>query len=318
MHALTVDLEEYFHVSNFEGRIARGRWDALPSRVQEPTARLLDLFDAHGATATFFALGWIAERQPRLLREIAARGHEIACHGHAHELVYELGPERFRADLRRARAAIEDAVGATPLGYRAPSYSITQRSLWALPILAEEGFLYDSSIFPVRHPRYGIPGFPPGLVAIQLGGGTAILELPPTTASIGGMQLPVAGGAYLRLLPMSVFRWGFRRAARQRPPAVLIVHPWELDADQPRLRVPWSVGVRHYRNLDRTEERLAELLRGMEFDSMLRVLERAAAAGGIPARPLGDLVAESESDSDAVAAAAPAPVAPMARAEEAR
>lgn len=290
MHALSVDLEEYFHVSNFEGRIARSRWDSLPSRLQEPTARLLDLFDACDAKATFFALGWVAERQPRLLREIAARGHEIACHGHVHELVYEIGPEAFRADLRRARAAIEDAVGATPLGYRAPSYSITRRSLWALSILADEGFLYDSSIFPVRHPRYGIPGFPPGLCRIDVGGGAAILELPPTTASLGGVQLPFAGGAYLRLLPMAVFRWGFRRAARATPPAVLVVHPWELDVDQPRLRVPWTVGVRHYHNLDRTEERLAALLRGMPFDAVVRVIGRAAAAGGIPVRRLGELV----------------------------
>lgn len=309
MHALCVDLEEYFHVSNFEGRIARSRWDALPSRVQEPTARLLDLFDEHGVRATFFALGWVAERQPRLVREIAERGHEIACHGYAHELVYELGPERFRSDLRRARAAIEDAVGASPLGYRAPSYSITLRSLWALPILAEEGFAYDSSIFPVHHPRYGIPGFPPGLVLLDLGGGAALLELPLTTAAIGAARMPVAGGAYLRLLPAPLFRWGFRRAAHRTPPAVLVVHPWELDAEQPRLRVPWSVGVRHYHNLERTEERLAALLRELPFGRVADVLEHAVASGGIPERRLADLVPSLP----------PAPLsAPIAQPEEAR
>ena len=173
LNALSVDLEEYFQVSNFTGLIERSRWDALPSRVADATRRLLDAIDATGNRATFFVLGWVAERHPELVREIAARGHEIACHGYGHELVYELGPERFRADLRRARAAIEQATGsagATATGR--PSYSITEASLWALRILVEEGFRYDSSIFPIRHHRYGIPGFARRPVRIELGDGS--------------------------------------------------------------------------------------------------------------------------------------------------
>lgn len=289
MHALSVDLEEYFHVSNFAGLIDQSRWDALPSRVDAPTERLLDLFDERGVVATFFALGWVAARRPRLLREIADRGHEIASHGFSHELVYDLDPARFREDVRNARSAIEDAIGVSPRGYRAPSYSITLRSLWALRILAEEGFLYDSSIFPTRHPRYGIPGFEGGLVVLELGDGLEIVELPLTIASVAGLALPVTGGAYLRLLPDALFRWGFRRAARQRPPAVLCVHPWELDVEQPRMRVSWSVGVRHYRNLEHTEARLRALLDELRFDAISPVIARASAAGAIPRRSLESL-----------------------------
>src|SRR5215510_2293059 len=156
LHALSVDLEEHFQVANFDGLIERSRWDDEPSRVGDSARRLLDAFDQHRSRATFFVLGWVAERRPALVREIAARGHEIACHGYGHELVYEIGPERFRDDVRRARAAIEQATGAGVIGYRAPSYSITEASLWALQILVEEGFRYDSSIFPIRHHRYGI------------------------------------------------------------------------------------------------------------------------------------------------------------------
>jgi len=296
VHALSVDLEEYFHVSNFADLIDPGRWDALPSRVEAPTERLLDLFDERGVSATFFALGWVAARQPRLLRSIADRGHEIASHGFAHELVYDLGPARFREDIRSARSAIEDAIGVSPRGYRAPSYSITRRSLWALRILAEEGFRYDSSIFPTHHPRYGIPGFQNGLVTLDLGDGLEIVELPLTIARVGGLALPVTGGAYLRLLPDALFRWGFRRAARQRPPAVLCVHPWELDFEQPRLRVSWSVGLRHYRNLEHTEARLGALLEQLHFGAIASVIEIAAAAGAIPRRRLDSLLpTESQS-----------------------
>ena len=183
--ALTVDVEEYFQVSNFDSIIDRDDWGALPSRVVAATRRLLDLFDAHGHHATFFVLGWVAERHGDLVREIEARGHELACHGFGHELLYEIGPERFRSDLRRARAAIEDAAGVAVRGYRAPSYSITDRSGWALRILVEEGFAYDSSIFPIRHPRYGIPGFARGPVRLALGGGASIVEFPLTTARLG-------------------------------------------------------------------------------------------------------------------------------------
>jgi len=282
LNAFSVDLEEYFHVSNFASLIERSRWDALPSRVKDSTRRLLDAIDATRNRATFFVLGWIAERHPALVREIAARGHEIACHGYGHELVYELGPERFRADLRRARAAIEQATGTVVNGYRAPSYSITEASLWALQILVEEGFRYDSSIFPIRHHRYGIPGFARRPVRIRLGGGAAIREFPLTTLAAGPWSLPLAGGAYLRFLPPSVFSWGLGRLVAAGEPTVLCVHPWEIDPEQPRQASSWLVRVNHYHNLHRTEARVRQLLERFRFVPLGEVLDQLEAQGRLP------------------------------------
>jgi polysaccharide deacetylase family protein (PEP-CTERM system associated) len=286
--ALTVDVEEYFQVSNFARLIDRASWDAMPSRVEGATLRLLDAFEARGQRATFFVLGWVAERRPQLVREIARRGHEIACHGYGHELVYEIGPAAFRADLRRARAAIEDAAGRSPCGYRAPSYSVTRESLWALEILAEEGFGYDSSIFPIRHPRYGIPGFPRQPLRLRLPGGLSLREFPLTTLALGPLTLPLAGGAYLRFLPPALFRWGWRRLARSGAPAVLYLHPWEVDPAQPRQAASWRVRVNHYHNLHRTEGRLERLLEGFCFAPMGDVLDELARAGQLPDLALGE------------------------------
>jgi polysaccharide deacetylase family protein (PEP-CTERM system associated) len=278
-NALSVDLEEYFQVSNFDKVIDRAQWDVLPSRVIESAHRLLDLFDQTESRATFFALGWVAERNPKLLREIVDRGHEIACHGYGHELVYQIGPERFRNDLRRARTAIEDATGCAVRGYRAPSYSITAASLWALPILLEEGFDFDSSIFPVRHPRYGIPEFSRWPVRLEFGDGGSIREFPLTTLSLGPYNLPLAGGAYLRFLPPALFRWGFGRLEAADRPTVLYVHPWEIDAEQPRQPVSRRVRVNHYHNLDATEARLRGLLERFEFNALGDVLDRLESSG---------------------------------------
>ena len=286
LHALSVDLEEHFQVANFDDLIERARWDDEPSRVDDSARRLLDAFEQHRRHATFFVLGWVAERRPALVREIAARGHEIACHGYGHELVYEIGPERFREDLKRARKAIEDAVGARALGYRAPSFSITARSLWALDILAEEGFAYDSSIFPVRHYRYGIPDFDQRPVELRLPSGLSIREFPLTTLDVGPVRLPLAGGAYLRFLPPAVFRWGLQRLADAREPSVLYLHPWEIDAEQPRLPTGWRVRVNHYHNLHRTLGRVRALLDRYAFEPVGRVLDRLAEAGRLPAREL--------------------------------
>lgn len=208
LNALSVDLEEYFQVSNFDGVIRRDTWAKLPSRVGQSTERLLETFEATGSRATFFVLGWVAERQPALVREIASHGHEIACHGYGHQLVTELGPEGFREDLKRARGVIADATGTEPRGYRAPSFSITERSLWALDILASEGFEYDSSIFPIHHHRYGIPDFSRLPVRIDLADGRSIREFPMTTINAGPLKLPLAGGAYLRFFPPFLFKWG--------------------------------------------------------------------------------------------------------------
>jgi polysaccharide deacetylase family protein (PEP-CTERM system associated) len=281
-NALSVDLEEYFQVSNFDQCIERKSWDDQPSRVGDATARLLDAFEATGNTATFFVLGWIAERHGALLRQIAERGHEIACHGYGHQLVYDLGPEAFREDLRRARRAIEDASGVEVSGYRAPSYSITERSLWALPILVEEGFRYDSSIFPIRHHRYGIPGFARRPVRVDLAGGSSIREFPLSTLRVGPLTLPVAGGAYLRFLPAALFRWAYGRLVAAGHPTVLYTHPWEIDPGQPRQDVGLKVRVNHYFNLSRTEGRLRRLLERFRFASLREVLGGLEAAGRLP------------------------------------
>jgi polysaccharide deacetylase family protein (PEP-CTERM system associated) len=289
-HALTVDLEEYFQVSNFERVIDRNDWPSLPSRVEASTQRLLELFDRSGARATFFTLGWIAERKPGLLREIVRRGHELACHGHEHELVYAIGPERFEADVARARRAIEDATGAAVRGYRAPSYSITRRSLWALDILAGQGFDFDSSIFPIRHPRYGIPEFARQPLRLELESGASIREFPLTTWELGPLKLPLAGGAYLRFLPAALFRLGVSQLARADRPTVLYVHPWELDPEQPRQDVSWPVRVNHYHNLGRTEARLARLLASHRFRPMSQVLDELEAQGRLRSTPLAEAV----------------------------
>jgi polysaccharide deacetylase family protein (PEP-CTERM system associated) len=283
LNALSVDLEEYFQVSNFERVIDRDTWPALPSRVVASTQALLKTFEETQNKATFFVLGWVAEREPALVREIAERGHEIACHGYGHQLVYEIGPERFREDLRRACGAIEGAVGIRPRGYRAPSYSITDRSLWALDILAEEGFEYDSSIFPIRHHRYGIPGFSRVPVRIRLESGRSIREFPMTTLEAGPLKVPLAGGAYLRFFPPVLFRWGFRRLISAGDPIVLYVHPWEIDPDQPRQKVGWKAQVNHYYNLGRTERRLMGLLREFRFRPLEAVLAELESGSGLPA-----------------------------------
>jgi polysaccharide deacetylase family protein (PEP-CTERM system associated) len=288
LNALSVDLEEYFQVSNFAKLLERSRWEALPSRVRDSTRRLLDVASATGNRATFFVLGWVAERHPDLVREIAAHGHEIACHGYGHELVYDLGPERFRADLRRARAAIEQATGQSVRGYRAPSYSITERSLWALDVLVEEGFEYDSSIFPIRHHRYGIPSFARRPLVLRLPGGLSIREFPLTTLDVGPVRVPLAGGAYLRFFPPALFRWGFRRLEGAGEPGMLYLHPWEIDPEQPRLETGWRVRLNHYHNLGRTEERVRALLERCRFAPTGEVLERLAAAGRLPERELAD------------------------------
>ena len=284
-NALSVDLEEYFHVANFDQVIERSRWDEQPSRVEDQVHRLLDLFDETRSRATFFVLGWVAERRPELIREVADRGHEIACHGYGHQIVYQIGPERFRDDLKRAREAIEGAIGLPVVGYRAPSFSITARSLWALEILAEEGFRFDSSIFPVRHYRYGIPEFEREPVRLELPNGHSIHEFPLTTLRLGRFTLPIAGGGYLRLMPAWLFRWAFSRLASRGRPTVLYTHPWEIDAEQPRQDVPWWVRINHYANLGRTESRLRALLEKYPSAPMGEVLAELEGEGALPSLP---------------------------------
>jgi polysaccharide deacetylase family protein (PEP-CTERM system associated) len=276
VNILTFDIEDYFQVSAFDGVLPRSSWDSCESRVCESTDRLLQILSDGDVKATCFVLGWVAERFPDLVRRIAAEGHEIASHGSAHRLVYEMTPEEFREDIRRSKQVLE-AVGAGPvLGYRAPSYSVVERSLWALDVLIEEGFLYDASIFPIHHDRYGIPSAPRHPYRVSRAAGS-IWEVPPSTVRCLGANLPVAGGGYFRLLPYGWTRWGIQHlnVAEERP-AVFYLHPWELDPGQPRLPVGHLTRWRHYRNLARTESRLQRLLHDFKFGRVTDVLGAAS------------------------------------------
>jgi len=276
VNAMTIDVEDYFQVSAFDAVVSRDEWDTLPSRVVGNTQRLLRLFDEFGVKATFFVLGWVADRCPGLVQEIAAAGHEMASHGYGHRLVYDQTPAAFREDVRRAKHTIEDLSGRPVRGYRAPSYSITRRSLWALDILVEEGYGYDASIFPIRHDRYGIPDAPRHAYALSRDAGR-LTETPPSTVRIGFVNLPVAGGGYFRLLPYQWTRWGIGRINRvEGKPAVFYLHPWEIDPQQPRLQARALSRFRHYRNLDRTEGRLRRLLQDFRFGPLASLVERVA------------------------------------------
>lgn len=272
VNALTVDVEDYYQVEAFANVVRREDWTRWQPRVERNTHRLLDLFARHNVQSTFFVLGWVAERHPRLVQEISAAGHEIACHSYQHQLISTQTHREFRADVRRAKRLLEDITGEEVTGYRAPTYSITQRTLWALDVLIEEGFRYDSSIFPIRHDRYGIPGAERHLHVIQRPTGE-IMEFPPSTVCFAGMNLPVAGGGYFRLIPYPFFRWGLRRVNRsEKQPAIFMVHAWEVDPEQPivagtRLNI-W----RHRKNLHHTESRLGRLLRDFRFAPVREVL----------------------------------------------
>jgi polysaccharide deacetylase family protein (PEP-CTERM system associated) len=268
VNAMTVDVEDYFQVSAFDTVVPRRSWDTMESRVVRNTERLLGMFDEHRVRATFFVLGWVAERYPELLRTIAGCGHEIASHGYGHGLVYEQSAEAFREDIRRSKATIEAACAVAVRGYRAPSFSITMRSLWALDILIEEGFEYDASIFPIHHDRYGIPSSPRHPYRIERGAGS-LVEAPGSTTSWGPFNMPVAGGGYFRILPYAWTKWGMRRINhRDARPAIFYIHPWEIDPGQPRMAAGRMSRFRHYRNLDRTEGRLRRLLADFRFDTL--------------------------------------------------
>jgi polysaccharide deacetylase family protein (PEP-CTERM system associated) len=272
VNAMTVDVEDYFHVSVFDGLVPRDTWDALESRVCRTTERLRGILHDAGVTGTFFVLGWVAERFPALVARIAAQGHEVASHGYAHRLVYDQTPAAFREDVRRAKGMLESAAGSRVDGFRAPSYSITPQTLWALDVLIEEGYRYDASIFPIRHDRYGIPLSPrhPYLLPRECG---SLVEAPASTVRLGPLNLPVAGGGYFRLLPYAWTRWGIARInTLERRPAIFYLHPWEVDPEQPRLQAGWLGRLRHYRNLDKTEARLRRLLADFRFGSLKQIL----------------------------------------------
>ncbi len=283
VHGLSVDVEDYYHVEAFADRITPDQWPGFASRVGESVRRVLDLLAGFDVRATFFILGYVAEREPEVVRRIQDARHEVACHSFNHRCIFRMTPEEFRADTQRGRKAIEDAGGRRVEGYRAPTFSIVRPSLWALEVLAEEGFFYDSSVFPVHHDVYGIPEAPRFLYNWELGTGRSIYELPPMTARLWGRNWPVAGGGYLRILPMWYTRWGVERVRREGNSSVMYFHPWELDPEQPRLAGSWKSRLRHYRNLGEMEGRLRQLLRCARFVPLQDVLRAQLSIGAPPA-----------------------------------
>jgi polysaccharide deacetylase family protein (PEP-CTERM system associated) len=271
-NAMTVDVEEYFQVAAFERQVQRGDWERFPARVAGNTSRVLDLFAEHDVRATFFVLGWIAERYPELIQRMVRDGHEVASHGYDHTRATELDREAFRQDVVRTKGILEDATGRPVRGYRAPSYSIGERNLWALDVLHESGHVYSSSIYPIRHDLYGMPGAPRFAFRPRV---DSILELPVTTVEVAGRKLPAGGGGYFRLLPYSAYCWALRRVnSRDRQPGIFYFHPWEVDPKQPRMAgASLRSRFRHYVNLDTMESRLRRLVSEFEWGRMDEVFD---------------------------------------------
>ncbi len=263
-HCLTVDVEEHFQVSAFDSPMRRRHWDSFESRVERNTYKVLELLAKNETRATFFVLGWIAERHPGLIRDIAAAGHEVASHGYGHEMVTAQTPITFREDVRKAKSIIEDVGGTSVLGYRAPSFSISRETQWALAILVEEGYVYDSSIFPIWRNWCGWPAASPWVCQLTTVSGS-LWEIPLTTVNLAGKRIPIAGGGYLRLYPFWLLRRWIRQVVHAGQPLVMYVHPWELDPDQPRMNGPLLSRFRHYVNLHKTEHRLNCLVAEYRF-----------------------------------------------------
>lgn len=273
VNAFSVDVEDWFQVSDFEEQVRLEDWDRYESRVVANTRRVLRILGEFGVKGTFFILTWNAERHPNLIEEIAADGHEIATHGYAHRLVYEQGKDLYRRDLERSQEILRRIVGSHARGYRAPSFSVTAKSMWALDVMLESGIEYDSSIFPVRDSLYGVPGALRFPFVIHAQGQRRLIEFPMTTARVGKRNLPLGGGAYLRLLPYRYMRWGMRRVNREGQSAIVYLHPWEIDPGQPRLRSRGKRGVStHYLNLHAMEDKLRRLLSDFRFAPVRDVL----------------------------------------------
>lgn len=275
LNAMTVDVEDYYQVSGFESRIAFESWPRYESRVVGNTWRILELFHFYRVKATFFVLGWIAENYPQVVLAIRQEGHEIASHGYRHRLLYNMNPKEFREDTERAKGILEDLCGCRVVGYRAASYSIVEKTLWALDILTDLGFQYDSSIFPIYHDRYGIPGADRFPFYYSVSEDRKILEFPLSTVKIYGRNVPVAGGGYLRLLPYRFIRWGIRQInEKEGQSAIIYLHPWEIDPGQPKVRGSWPSRFRHYINLDKTESRLKRLLGEFRFGTLQMLMQQ--------------------------------------------
>lgn len=281
-HALSFDVEEYFQVANLRSHFSRESWDGVPSRLSIGMDAILSALDRHGARATFFYLGWIAERHPAMVRRCLDAGHEIASHGYEHTFLWDLStPEALDADLARTEAALTAAGAPRPIGFRASTFTLTRRTWWAFEVLARRGYRYDSSIHPVRHPVYGVPDFEPYISRVTTPVGT-IVEFPVSTYPVLGRNVPVGGGGYFRLLPVAVTSAALRGLERRGRSASFYLHPWEFDPEQPRCPAKWHQSFRHYLNLGRTLPRLEHLLGRFRFTTMRDVLERDGALETAP------------------------------------
>lgn len=270
---MTVDVEDYYQVSAFSKNVSAADWDKMESRVVRNTNRILQMFSDAGIKATFFTLGWVAEREPSLVRAIADEGHEIACHGYSHQLIYNQKQSVFKEETLRAKKILEDQIQAEVLGYRAASYSITEKSRWAIDVLIEAGFKYDSSIFPVRHDRYGMPDAPKFPYMQKAESGKSITEFPLSTLNLLGYRLPVAGGGYFRLYPYYFSQLALASINKfHNKPFIFYLHPWEVDPEQPRINTSALSKFRHYNNLDKCESRLKSLLDYFDFGTAREVL----------------------------------------------
>ena len=286
VHALSFDVEEHFQVAAFWSTTRRRQWDNYESRVERNVEKILSILSVQGVRATFFVLGWVAQKHPELVRAIASYGHEIASHGFGHELITSQTPGLFREDVRNSKDILENIIGGPVHGYRAPSFTITPETKWALPILIEEGYVYDSSIFPIQHDRYGMPGANPWCHLLETPAGT-LWEVPPSTLRLGPIRLPIAGGGYFRLYPYQILRNLLTRAATEGQPLVMYFHPWELDPDQPRMEGSLVSKFRHYLNLRKTEARLQQLVKDFKFASIREAVDTVGVACADRERVLG-------------------------------
>jgi polysaccharide deacetylase family protein (PEP-CTERM system associated) len=275
LNSITVDIEDYFQTEAMAGAIAREQWDFMPTRIEKNTQRIFELFGAHGVRGTFFFLGWVAERFPALVRQAVRLGHEVGCHSYWHRLVYKLSPAEFREDTRRAKQVLEDVAGTPVFGYRAPSFSLVKGTEWAHEILGELGFIYDSSVCPIKHDLYGNANAP--RTSHRIGGG--LLELPVATLAIAGRHFPVGGGGYLRLLPYAYTRWGLTRLNKEENlRAIVYLHPWEIDPEQPRIQASLRSRFRQYAGLSTTSQKLQRLLNDFRFAPIVEVFSEEFAS----------------------------------------
>ncbi len=275
LNFLSIDLEEWFQVYHLREAVRADAWDGYPERINRNTLRLLELLDRCGTSATFFVLGWVANKYPRLIRMIHDAGHEIATHGYSHQMVYELSPENFAAEIRDSKKNLEDIIGGAVHGHRASNFSIVHETLWALDILAEQGIAYDSSIYPVRRERYGIPRAPLYPYRLRTPAGRDIIEVPLSAFTFLGRRIPICGGGTFRLYPYAATRHFISDRNAHGKPAVFYIHPWEFDPDQPRQNISWSKSFQHYCNLEKTELKFVRMLSEFKFGTFQKALENS-------------------------------------------